>query len=410
MILLKVSNNGFFKITSSDINLIKEARLMAKFDQSTVLPEIFQHNNLSILPISRGEYIIGNFQTYEKVTYPKSKPQLINIPNLETLDHTNLYSEASALLFAFNSGIIQDLLNSKDIYYTVNGRMSSGSFDYYINNQKKSQNISVQNAQIEIDAGYEFNNGFCIIEAKNIAVEEILIRQLYYPYRLWTNKISKPIIPFLMVYSNDIFHFFRYHFNEINNYNSIKLVSYKSYTFTNETITLNEVIAIWKGIKNSFEPKITFPQANSFARIIDLLSILFEHDLTHEEITLKYEFDIRQTDYYINACIYLGLVERVNNNGDRKYQLSIEAKHILSLNRTQKNLALIRKIFERPIFHEIFGFFIKNNKIPDKNKICEIIKTHNLLINSTTIIRRSSTVRSWIEWILQISNSINYEI
>jgi hypothetical protein len=36
------------------------------------------------------------------------------------------------------------------------------------------QKIIVQNAQVEIDAGYEYNNGFCIVEAKNIMVEEIL--------------------------------------------------------------------------------------------------------------------------------------------------------------------------------------------------------------------------------------------
>ena len=311
-IVARVSTNGFFKIKASEINHVKEARLMAKFDQSIQLPEIFQHNNLSILPISRGEYIIGNFETHEKVIYQKSKPKMVSIPNLETLDYTNLYSEASALLFAYNSGIIKDIVNSKDIYYTVNGRMSSGCFDYYINSKGGSQKIIVQNAQVEIDGGYEFDDGFCIIEAKNIAIEEILIRQLYYPYRLWTGKISKPVIPLLMIYSNDVFHFFQYNFVEINNYNSLKLVSYKSYTFANESITLEEIIDVWKNTKYFIEPKVTFPQADSFSRIIDLLSILYEHELTREEVTIQYEFDLRQTDYYITACVYLGLVERID--------------------------------------------------------------------------------------------------
>ena len=48
-----------------EINAVKEARLMAKFDQSSQLPDMFKKNNFSILPISRGEYVIGNFQTYE---------------------------------------------------------------------------------------------------------------------------------------------------------------------------------------------------------------------------------------------------------------------------------------------------------------------------------------------------------
>jgi hypothetical protein len=274
-IVSKVSANGFFKIKASEINVIKEARLMAKFDQSTQLSKVFQCNSFSILPISMGEYIIGPFKTHEKIVYPNSKPEYVSIPDLETLDYTNLYSEASALLFAYNSGIINDIVNSSDVYYTVNGRMSSGCFDYYINKNNKqiSQKIEVQNAQVEIDAGYEFINGFCIIEAKNVAVEEILIRQLYYPYRLWVGKISKPVIPLLMVYSNDIFHFFQYDFTDINNYNSLKLISYKSYTFANESITLDEIIELWKSVKNPIESKITFPQADSFIRIIDLLSI-----------------------------------------------------------------------------------------------------------------------------------------
>jgi hypothetical protein len=408
-IVSKVSINGFFRIKAAEINIIKEARLMAKFDQSTQLPEVFQYHKLSILPIGRGEYIIGNFKTHEKVAYQKSKPKIVSIPNLETLDYTNLYSEASALLFAYNSGIIKDIVNSKDIHYTVNGRMSSGCFDYLIESKESSQKIVVQNAQVEIDGGYEFDSGFCIIEAKNIAVEEILIRQLYYPYRLWTEKISKPVIPLLMVFSNDIFHFFQYNFTDIKNYNSLKLVSYSSYTFANESITLEEIVDIWKGTKCLTEPKITFPQADTFSRIIDLLSILYEQELTRDEVTMKYEFDRRQTDYYITACVYLGLVERTKINGEPCYKLSMEAKHIMAFKYKQKNLALIKKVFERPVFYNAFGFIIQNNKIPNKHEICNIMNRSNLSINHTTIDRRSSTVRNWLDWILRITNTEEYD-
>jgi hypothetical protein len=407
-IVSKVSVNGFFKIKASEINVIKEARLMAKFDQSSQLPEVFQHSNLSILPISRGEYIIGPFKTHEKIVYPNGKPTYVSIPALETLDYTNLYSEASALLFAYNSGIIKDIVNSSDVHYTVNGRMSSGCFNYYINNKETFQKIEVQNAQVEIDAGYEFANGFCIVEAKNVAVEEILIRQLYYPYRLWMDKISKPVIPFLMVYSNDTFHFFQYNFTDTHNYNSLKLVSYKSYTFANEIITLYEIIEIWKSIKNPIESKTTFPQADSFVRIIDLLSILYDHELTKEAVTIQYEFDPRQTDYYITACVYLGLVERINVDGEKGCKLSIETKNIMALRYKQKNLALITKIFERPVFYKAFGFIIQNNRMPNKNEICNIMNNSNLSINQTTIERRASTVRSWLDWILRIANNDDY--
>lgn len=197
-ILEMVQTHGTFKISSKEINEIKEARLMAKFDHSAQLPEVFQENNLSILPITRGEYLIGSFQTHLKVAYPPVKPVLVEIPELQTLDCQDLYSEASALLFAYNSGIIQHVLGSDKVAFTVNGRMSSGCFNFEISDSMVNGNrihISIENSQVEIDAGYESQDAFCICEAKNIAADELLVRQLYYPYRLWKNKIDKPVIP-----------------------------------------------------------------------------------------------------------------------------------------------------------------------------------------------------------------------
>ena len=193
-IVEKVHKNGEFRISSYQINKLKEARLMAKFDQTAQLPAVFRENGLSILPITRGEYLIGNFKTHENIEYANVKPKFVEIPDLQTINHQNLYSESSALLFAFNSGIIQDIMETSKINYTVNGRMSSGEFDFYIFNPKcleNKQHIHVQNAQVEIDAGYESPDAFCICEAKNVYVQELMIRQLFYPYRLWKNKIEK---------------------------------------------------------------------------------------------------------------------------------------------------------------------------------------------------------------------------
>lgn len=406
-ILDRILSNGFYKISSKEINAVKEARLMAKFDQSVQLPEVFQKNKLSILPITRGEYLIGPFQTYEKVIYPRVKPVPVEIPDLQTLDYTNLYSEAAALLFAYNSGVIQDIMGSDKIAFTVNGRMSSGSFEYYIDDSVKAGtriNISIQNSQVEIDAGYESPEAFCICEAKNIAAEELLIRQLFYPYRLWKSKIEKPIIPVFLVFSNDIFHVFQYEFTDPNYYNSIQLKQHKAYAFADDEITLTEVIQLWKSVTPKSEPPITFPQADSFERVIDLLSVLYEKGLTRDEVTLKYEFDPRQTNYYIAACEYLGLIERGTNvDGEREYRLSAEAQIIMGMRYKPKHMALIKKVLERPVFHKVFGISIQSGSIPEKNEICKVMTESNLKINQVTINRRSSTVRSWMDWILRIA-------
>ncbi|GHV90717.1 hypothetical protein AGMMS50268_12200 [Spirochaetia bacterium] len=382
---------------------------MAKFDQSSQLPMVFQKNNLSILPVTRGEYLIGPFKTHLKVDYSiDDQPQPVIVPELQTLDYTNLYSEAAALLFAYNSGIIKDIMNSEEIHFTVFGRMSSGHFQYSIKDSidpKKKHLIKVQNAQIEIDAGYESPEAFCICEAKNIAAEDMLIRQLYYPYRLWEQKISKPIIPILFIFSNDIFHVFKYTFEDPMYCNSIQLIKHLAYTFADEDILLDDITNISNNIKKTSEPDITFPQADFFPRVVDLLSVLFEKGLTPDEVTLKYGFDPRQTSYYISACEYLGLVTRTDNeNGEREYHLTLDTQQIMAKRYKAKNLALVQKILERPVFKRVFELTMKAGTIPEKQTICRIMAKANLSINSTTIKRRSSTVRGWIEWILKLTN------
>jgi len=60
-IINEIMNNGYFEITSKQINKFREARLMTKFDHKSNLPQLFERNKLSILPITRGSYVISQF-------------------------------------------------------------------------------------------------------------------------------------------------------------------------------------------------------------------------------------------------------------------------------------------------------------------------------------------------------------
>lgn len=410
-ILKHVRDEDAFRISSAQINEFHEARLMAKFDQSTQLPEIFRGNKLSILPVTRGDYLIGPFKTHEKINYGTVKPKQVEIPLLETLDAKNLYSEASALFFAYNSGIINDIIGSNNVKFTVNGRMSSGNFAFSIENNLHPKNpilVDVKNSQVEIDAGFESPDAFVICEAKNQASEELLIRQLYYPYRLWCGKISKPVVPVFLAFSNDIFHIFVYEFTDKEKYNSITLKDYREYTFADEDIFLQDIIELWNSTIVITEPNVPFPQADSFPRILDLLSVLHEENLTRSEVTLKYEFDPRQTNYYVSACEYLGLIERFSTKeNERGYCLTTEARRIMSLPYKQKHLALMKKVLERSVFHKAFSFIVNNKALPDKCVICEIMESTNFKksMGITTIQRRASTVIGWLNWMIQISVS-----
>lgn len=410
-ILSEISKNGHYIITSKQINEFRESRLMTKFDHRTNLPQLFQDNKLSILPLTRGSYIIAKFEAYQEVKYSKEiKP--IPFPkreDLESLDYENIYSESAALNCAFASGIIQDVLG-EECCLTVNGRMSSKEFDFSIkeeiaNSNSKTKKIKVKNSQCEIDGGFESETKLALIEAKNTTCEDFLIRQIYYPYRLWKNKVSKKVIPIFMTYSNDIFSFFIYEFDESDNYNSLKLIKQKDYVIAPEPITLNDIKLQLSGIKIIAESKVPFPQANSFDRITDFLGLLVEDDLSKEDITSNYAFNKRQTDYYFNAGKYLGLIEDFKDEENIiRIKLTSKGRKIISLSHKEKNLAIVKQILEHNVFSEVLKLYFKKSEAPTKEEIVKIMKKSNLyrVDSDSTYFRRASTVLKWIEWIIDL--------
>ena len=67
-IIDEIKKNGVFEITAEQIKEFKEPRLMTKFDFSSQRPKVFIDNNLGILPINNGTYLLGKFNLYKKYT------------------------------------------------------------------------------------------------------------------------------------------------------------------------------------------------------------------------------------------------------------------------------------------------------------------------------------------------------
>lgn len=404
-ILEEVNKNGQFIISSAKINVVRESRLMAKFDQRVNLPKIFSDHRLSILPISRSEYIIAPIDTHCKVTYSTVSPASAQLPpDIESIDDANLYSEAIALNWAFNAEIIDDLVEEAT-FHTVSGRMSTARFNFSINSTRPGQapvQIKVDNSQCEIDGGFEGKRYFALLEAKNYAVNDFLIRQLYYPYRLWSSKLSKKIIPILMTFSQDVFDFFIYEFAIETDYNSLTLVKQKRYAIAPEEITTGDVSMLLSQVRIVPEPVgIPFPQADRFGRIVDLLSLLVVKPLTRDEITENYEFNARQTNYYTDAGRYLGLIDKLTDSTTQEitFRLTSTARVMLNKKHKQKHLGLIQKILEHSVYQNVFQLALQRGGIPTNSEISQIIKDSREDINDTTARRRASTVRGWVEWI-----------
>lgn len=410
-ILEEIQKKGFYTIDAKTIKEEREPRLMAKFDHISNLPPIFKEYGLSILPITRSTYILGEFDAYKKVNYSqKVRPKKMRFPdNITTIDPTNLYSENSALHCAFITGMIDDILG-EDSIQTVSGRMSSRQFDFNIRTRKGSDfNVQIKNAQVEIDGGYESENKFMIVEAKKASVEDFLIRQLYYPYRLWNGQTYKEVVPVFFTHSNDIFSFFIFKFTDPMRYNSLHLIEQKNYIIADEKIELEDILEILEKTKVVPEPKIPFPQADSFPRIVDLLGLLYENDLTKDYITSNYDFDSRQTNYYTSAAMYLGLVERYvqyvhPTSKEVKFRLSQRGRKIMKSPFKQKYLSLASCIIEHEPFRQVLNEYLSTGYPPDKTRIVEIMKKCNLyqVESDSTYYRRASTVLRWIEWILDL--------
>lgn len=139
-ILEAIEDKGFYEISAKAIKEEREPRLMAKFDHFKNLPEVFRQHQLSILPLSRSSYIIGDFQVYKDLQYEKDAAlKEVYLPaSIRSLDPKQLYSESAALHCAYATGMIDQLLSERAVP-TVSGRMSSSQFQFRIQTRRGAE-------------------------------------------------------------------------------------------------------------------------------------------------------------------------------------------------------------------------------------------------------------------------------
>ena len=408
-ILDRILKDGHIEITATKINEFREARLMTKFDHKSQLPKLFADNKLSILPTSRGGYVIGEFEAFCKFNSNDIEVTSIEFPTfLESLDYRDITSEATAINCAFVSKILHDFTNEENLFPTVSGRMSSSSFSFGINSPKGLFNINVGNSQVEIDGGYEGDNSLNLIEAKNIISTDFLVRQLYYPFKLWTGKIEKQVRPIFLTYSNGIFHLREFSFTKINHYNSIVLLRQKKYTLIDCRFNLEMLIQLIDKTKTVAEPEIPFPQADNFNRVINLCELIGQNQtMTKEQYLQDFDFgaiDPRQHDYYTNAARYLGLVEKTIDpvNKQTSYILSNLGKKIMNSPLSDRQKEFIRLILAHKVFKLSLKLYLDTSQVPAKEQIVEIMRNSKLyhIESDSTFYRRASTILSWVSWII----------
>jgi hypothetical protein len=404
-ILNQVESNGRFGISATQIKEFREPRLMAKFDHTINLPQIFAENKLAILPITRGDYIISHLNAYHKFEPDTAQITRVSLPTyIQSLDCNNVSSEAIALNCAVAAGIVAEFLEDEEILSTVSGRMGSGSFEFNIENSINGTpcHIEVNNSQIEIDAAYEGIKSLALFEAKRDLSEDFLIRQLYYPYRVWKSRVTKAVRPLFLVYSNGIYRLYEYMFQEPNDYSSLVLIKQKNYSVEDIAITVADIQSILNSTIYVQEPEIPFPQADTFERVINICELLNAQELSRNDVTEQYAFDARQTNYYTDAARYIGLLEKRKESGSPIYSLSEAGTKILNMNLKQRQLAYCSCILSHKAFAETLKNYFSIGVMPLTNDIMQIMKNSNLykVGSDSTFERRSSTIKGWLNWIL----------
>lgn len=402
-ILDRVDRDGQFQISASQIKEFREPRLMTKFDHRVNLPAIFRKHNLAILPVTRGDYVISSFSAYQDFEAPEAEVQRISVPaHLQSLMPKFLVSEAIALNCANACGILSDFLEDEALVPTVSGRMSSGGFAFRIDTALGPKTVSVDHAQIEIDAAYEGLRCLSVFEAKRDLSDDFLIRQLYYPFRVWSGRVTKPVKTVFLIFSNGVFYLYQYQFEEPGYYNSLRLVKQKNYVIATQ-ITRSDIERLLRTVPQVPEPEVSFPQANSMSRIVNLMELLYERPMTRQEITSEYAFDERQTNYYTDAGRYLELIDKGRDEtGGILFRLSPQGRRMMGLEYRERQLAIAAQILKHRVFHQTLKLHLESGEMPDTQQVVRIMKQSHLyhVEAESTYVRRSSTVTGWINWIL----------
>ena len=405
-----VKRKGYFQINSKQIKEYKEPRLMAKWDSSDCLPKVLQDKHLNILPESRSSYVMGDFLLYQEIPELKehvSKMAHVDLPEYESIDIHHVHSEANAIHVMTLTGILDDFLQVERNVATFSGRMGTGNFDFYVDTfYGGKQNIHVSKAQCEIDGGFENDDSVVIIEAKNVVHRDFHIRQLYYPDRLWKEKVKKPIRLVFSVYSNMIYRLFEYRFDEIEDYSSISLVKSKNYSLQDTTITQEDLLNVRRDTEitendDKDKRKVSFPQANVMEKVISLMENLYHNPMTKQQIAELMNFDERQSDYYYNAGCYLELFQKAENN-DR--ELTRLGERVFKMNYKERQLHIVSLILKHKIFADFFDSIINTGSLPNKKEIEERMIALNICNNCDTLSRRANSVLGWLKWIFNLTN------
>lgn len=408
----KINKDGFVYVTADELKVNsgnhREPRLMAKQDTLSSRPTVFKRYNLSMFPVDNGRYIV--FKDVTQRSYYSYGPLLedtliteyvpkADVQNFKTLQLSTISSESQAIDYAYLISLLKTFTNEPNLFLTIRGRLRSNAFDFHL--PDCNHRVNVSGVQIEVDAGFESPDKIYILEAKIGKRDDFHIRQLYYPYRDWSIRTDKEVIPIFVNYTNGIYYLTEFRFGD--EFGKLEIVQSRGFV-VNEPV--KQIIKFSEFVKTApvaGEPQdVPYPQANDLDKVIDIVTSFEEHTLnTKELISLYFDFDERQGDYYANAAIYLGFLKRDDDRGN-KFELTPLGETLRHYNnRNQRNLLLLKQILVMPTFNTLVHDLIQLDCNLERLSIAHIAEVidANTALSGDTLGRRASTVKRWLQWI-----------
>lgn len=222
-----------FAITAKDIGKAcqdfprpsqKEARILCKQDHREDRPEIFQDHGLFLLPVNNGEYVILKGEGYFDIPEIKGEKDYRSEFPFRLWTSEVGDSEMQHLDYAYAMSLLPEFVGDTSLNLTIRGRKFtgvSGGFSFVAGDAKHL--VKVQSVQTEVDAGYEGESQIILVEAKGGTASNLIIRQLYYPFRQWGGLGGKAARVFLFTHQEGLFNLWEFKFAKPDDYHSIQL-------------------------------------------------------------------------------------------------------------------------------------------------------------------------------------------
>jgi hypothetical protein len=158
--------------------------------------------------------------------------------------------------------LLEKVTGTQNLIQTFRDRTTTPNFSFEVD----SSQLTVNHAQIEVDAGFENPEEIILFEAKVGVPSTFGIRQLYYPFRT-AYQGGKKVRNFFFCLKKDVerrlYLFWEYEFDPYDSFESIKLVQCKQYQIK---ISKRVSVKEYQNVK-PIENKKEIPQADDVNKI-----------------------------------------------------------------------------------------------------------------------------------------------